>query len=158
MTPEQFLAAQATQPVVTLKAPRLTVKLADILSLESAIRSSGRAITLPVMHHFSPNVYARELKIPAGAVLTGHTHRFENLNLLTEGEISVVIDGHITRLRAPATLVSPAGTKRVAYAHTRCTWVTVLGTCLRDVAAIEAEFLEPPAAVCLDGDVIEGGC
>jgi hypothetical protein len=122
---------------------RPAVSVQALRALELAMDQSGQCIDLPVQNHFSAGVYARELHIPAGTVLTGRTHRKENLNILTSGDISVLVDGHIRRISAPATIVSPAGTKRVAYAHTACTWITVHGTDLTDLQQIEKEFLEP---------------
>ena len=34
-------------------------------------------VELKVIHHFSKGVYARELHIPAGIILTGQIHKFE---------------------------------------------------------------------------------
>lgn len=99
------------------------------------------AIELPVVHHFSKGVYARELHIPAGTTLTGKIHKFENLNILSKGEMSVLTEDGIKRVSAPFTVVSPPGTKRIAYAHTDCIWTTIHGTESQDIDAIEIEFV-----------------
>lgn len=93
-----------------------------------------------VNHHFSPGVYARELHIPAGAILTGRVHKYTNLNILSAGEMAVLTDDGMKRVSAPFTVVSPPGTKRVAYAFTDCVWTTILATDETDPAAIEAHF------------------
>lgn len=111
-----------------------------ITELEAQMRACG-TIELEVKHHFSKGVYARELHIPAGTVLTGDIHKYENLNILSCGEMSVLIDGRIQTVCAPFTVVSPPGTKRVAYAHTDCIWTTIHGTDKTDVDAIRAEFV-----------------
>lgn len=98
-------------------------------------------IEIPVRHYFSDGVYAREIRIPAGTLLTGHIHKRQNLNILSEGEISVLTEQGVQRVKAPFTVVSPPGTKRIAYAHTDCVWTTVHGTHERDVEKIEAEFI-----------------
>jgi hypothetical protein len=108
--------------------------------LEQQIRAAG-TIELKVRHHFSKGVYARELHIPAGTVLTGEVHKFTNLNILSAGEISVLTESGIERVCAPFTIVSPPGTKRVAYAHTDCVWTTIHGTDETDVDKIKAEFV-----------------
>jgi hypothetical protein len=92
---------------------RPAVSVQALRALELAMDQSGQCIDLPVQNHFSAGVYARELHIPAGTVLTGRTHRKENLNILTSGDISVLVDGHIRR------------------------------TDLTDLQQIEKEFLEP---------------
>lgn len=108
--------------------------------LEHAMRAAG-TVELEVKHHFSKGVYARELHIPAGIVLTGEVHKFTNLNILSQGEISVLVDDQIERVSAPFTIVSPPGTKRVAYAHTDCIWTTIHGTDETDVEKIRSEFV-----------------
>lgn len=94
-----------------------------------------------VHHHFSFGVYARELHIPAGALLTGEIHKHENLNILSKGDISVLTEDGVKRIQAPFTIVSPAGTKRIAYAHTDCIWTTIHGTHERDVEKIKQQFI-----------------
>lgn len=107
-------------------------------------------LELKVYHHFSKGVYARELHIPAGVILTGEIHKFENLNILSQGTIEVLTEKGVERVEAPFTIVSPAGTKRVARALTDCVWTTIHGTELKDIneirqcfiAADEQEWLE----------------
>lgn len=136
---QAYLHLQASLPALAVRS----ITPEHIRALESAIDQSGQGVELPVRHIFTPGVYARELHVPKGAVLTGRTHRLANLNILTQGDMSVLVDGRIQRISAPATIVSPAGTKRVAYCHTACVWTTIHGTHSTDLAEIEAEFLEP---------------
>jgi hypothetical protein len=98
-------------------------------------------LDLPVKHHFSKGVYARELFIPKGTVLTGKIHKHAQLNILSQGEISVLTEDGIKRVKAPFHVVSPAGTKRIAYAHEDCVWTTVHGTEETDLEKIEATFI-----------------
>lgn len=91
-------------------------------------------------HYFADGAYAREITIPAGAVVTGKIHKYSQINILSKGEISVLTENGIERVSAPFTVVSPPGTKRVAYAHTECVWTTILGTDEKDADKIEAMF------------------
>lgn len=97
-------------------------------------------VAIPVKHYFSPGVYAREITIPADTILTGRIHKYAQLNILSGGEISVSTDQGMQRVKAPFTVVSPPGTKRIAYAHTECTWTTILATDEQDPEVIEATF------------------
>lgn len=97
-------------------------------------------VNIPTKHYFSPGVYAREITIPAGTTLTGLIHKYTNLNILSCGEISVLTEEGIVRVKAPYTVISPPGTKRIAYAHTDCTWTTILHTKETDPDKIEALF------------------
>lgn len=95
-------------------------------------------VALRVVHHFSHGLYARELHIPAGTCLTGAIHKYANFNVLSAGEMTVLTETGARRVRAPFSVVSPPGTKRIAYAHTDCVWTTVHATDSTDVDEIEA--------------------
>ncbi len=96
---------------------------------------------LPVKHHFSPGVYARELFIPKGTTLTGMVHKFAQLNIMSQGDMSVLTESGIERVQAPFTIVSPPGTKRVAYAHEDTIWTTIHGTDETDIEKIKEHFV-----------------
>jgi len=98
-------------------------------------------VDIPVQHYFSDGVYARHGKIPAGTMLTGHIHKKFNLNILSQGEMTVLTQQGMQRVKGPFVIVSPPGTKRIAYAHTDCWWTTIHGTHERDLEKIEAEFI-----------------
>ncbi len=100
-----------------------------VFMMEDWMREQPSVLTeLPVKHYFSEGVYARELFIPADTMLTGKVHKYQNLNILSQGEISVLTEDGIKRVKAPFTVVSPPGTKRIAYAHTDCVWTTIFVT------------------------------
>lgn len=98
-------------------------------------------VELKVEHDFSLGVYARILYIPAGVTLVGKLHKYPQINLIRQGELSVLVGQEIKRLKAPFVVASPAGTKRIAYVHRDTVWVTIHGTDLKDVDAIEDYFI-----------------
>lgn len=81
------------------------------------------------------------MHIPAGVILTGEIHKFENLNILSQGKIEVLTEKGMETVEAPFTVVSPAGTKRIARAITDCVWTTVHGTDENDLNIIEKTFI-----------------
>jgi hypothetical protein len=111
-----------------------------VLGIEEEMRKYPQ-LDLPVRHHFSQGVYARELFIPKGTLLTGQIHKYEQLNIMSKGELSVLVDGEWKRCRAPFHVVSPPGTKRIAYAHEDTVWTTIHGTDERDLVKIEAHYI-----------------
>lgn len=128
------------------------LKISDIdkvYALEALMKEQPQ-LDLKVINYFSHGVYARELHIPAGTMLTGEIHKLENLNILSKGDISVLTERGMVRVQAPFTVVSPPGTKRIAYAHTDCIWTTIHGTFETDIdkikqyftASTEQEYLE----------------
>ncbi len=107
-------------------------------------------VEMPVIHHFAEGVYARELHIPKDTILTGKIHKYSQLNILSKGEISVMTETGIKRVKAPFAIVSPPGTKRIAYAHEDCVWTTVHGTYEKDVDKIEEHFIAQNEAEYLE--------
>lgn len=93
--------------------------------IEDEIKKLQQVIC-PLKHYFSRGICAREMFIPAGTTVTGHIHKYEQINILSAGDISVLTEDGIVRVQAPFTVISPAGTKRIAYAHTDCVWTTIL--------------------------------
>ncbi|MEN9885695.1 MAG: Ralstonia phage [Pseudomonadota bacterium] len=76
-------------------------------------------------HVFTPGVYIRTIRIPAGTVLVGRIHKEEHLNLLQAGTITDFSQDGLCTYSAPAMLVGSKGVKRVGYAHTDVIWTTV---------------------------------
>ena len=117
------------------------------------------AVECPVTHHFAQGVYGRELFIPKGTVLTGKIHKFSQLNILSKGDISVLTETGVKRVQAPFSIVSPPGTKRIAYAHEDTVWITVHGTYETDVERIEEIFIaqseEEFVAFCTQQKLLE---
>lgn len=111
-----------------------------ILRLESAMLEQPQ-VELPVTHHFAPGMYARELFIPKGTLLTGKIHKTAHLNIILCGDISVLTEHGIERIIGPCTLMSSAGIKRAGFAHEDTRWMTVHATHETDLAKLEEELI-----------------
>jgi hypothetical protein len=122
-----------------IHAPTLREK---VLRLEQWLKTFP-PLPEDVRHHFAPGVYMRELRIPKGAVLTGKIHRTEHLNILAQGEISVLTEHGVQRLTAPAVIQSCAGIKRAGFAHEDTVWITVHPTTETDLAKLEELLIAP---------------
>jgi quercetin dioxygenase-like cupin family protein len=124
-----------------LSRPRQVTREA-IVRLENEIRQLPQESIEPV-HRFSEGVYAREITIPAGCVLTGKVHKTVHLNIISKGDITVWTEEGMKRIKAPFTLVSQPGTKRVGYAHEDTVWTTIHGTHETDLEKLEQDLIEP---------------
>lgn len=114
---------------------------AFIAEIEENANKSPAKIEIPPKHHFSKDVYAREINIPKDSIVVGKIHKHQNLNILSKGEMLLVsIDG-VQHVKAPFTVVSSPGVKRLALALADCTWTTIHGTSETDVDKIENEFI-----------------
>lgn len=114
--------------------------LPQIYDLEKLILD-GPQVDLPIRHYFAPGLYAREMFIPAGTVLTGAVHKTEHISLFV-GDITVLTDGGMKRLTGHHTITSKPGAKRVGYAHAD-TWCTgFFPTDKTDLAELENDLVE----------------
>lgn len=98
-------------------------------------------VDIEITHHFAPGVYARQMFVPKGILLTGKIHKTEHLNIISQGHFSVSNLGETKHISAPYTFVSPAGTKRAIYAHEDSTWTTIHVTEETDLDALEQETI-----------------
>lgn len=89
-------------------------------------------------------IAAKAVLLRAGTMAVGGMHRFENMNLVTKGDISVATDAGVVRYTvtdAPILVISPPGTKRAVYAHADTYWVSLHPTDKSTVEEVEAEFI-----------------
>jgi hypothetical protein len=116
----------------------------DIFSLEKAMLSMDQ-LPLDVTHHFSKGVYARQMFIPKGTILTGKLHKHNHLNVMLYGDIEVATEDGSKRMTEPCMFESKAGTKRAGFAHEDTVWITIHATKETDLKKIEAnEIAENP--------------
>ena len=113
-----------------------------VFKIQNTLKDLPQEERMKVTHHFSNGVYGRELFIPAGTIVVGEIHKHENMNVLSQGTLTVATEEGVKLLKAPYTVVSPPGTKRVGYAVTDCVW-----TCFhsvgeeRDLEKIESQTI-----------------
>lgn len=80
----------------------------------------------PVVHHYAPGIYVREMRIPPFTVLTGAVHKTEHLAMLIQGRIEVLTEDGLQVLEAPCTILSRPGIKRVGRTFEEgATWSTI---------------------------------
>lgn len=99
-------------------------------------------VECPVVHHFGPGTYIREVTLPAGAIAIGHAQRFEQLNIMLTGKVAIIVSETETKLlEAPMIFVGPPG-RKVGYVIETCTWLNVYATDERDIDKLEEMFLD----------------
>jgi hypothetical protein len=96
-----------------------------VLQIEALMRESSEQIQIEPVHYFARGLYAREITIPKGTLLTGKIHLFEHINIISKGDISVLTESGVKRIKAPAAIVSRPGIKRIGYAHEETVWTTI---------------------------------
>jgi quercetin dioxygenase-like cupin family protein len=79
-------------------------------------------VDCPVRHHFAPGLYAREMSIPAGTVVTGAVHKTENLIVVSMGRLRIVTEDGTRDVAAGDTLTCKPGMKNAFVALEDSRW------------------------------------
>jgi len=114
----------------------------NILALERSMLEQPQVEIEPT-HYFADGIYAREIVIPAGTLLTGKIHRTRHLNIVSKGKIAVVTEDGQKIIEAPCTFVAEAGTKRVGLALEDTVWTTIHASQETDLDKLETELIAP---------------
>lgn len=117
----------------------------DIQALETTLCGMPQA-DCPVTHHFGPGVYIREVRLPAGACVIGHSHRHAHLNIMLAGRLTMIgLDGSRREVSAPATFTGKAG-RKIAVIHEDVIFQNVYATDETDVEKLEEQLFDKSAA------------
>jgi hypothetical protein len=95
----------------------------------------------PLKHTFVDGAYVREITMPKGVLLTSKIHKVCHPYFILKGDVSVLTEKGIVRIKAPFSGVTPAGTKRILYVHEETIWTTVHVTKEKDLVKIEEEVI-----------------
>jgi len=97
-------------------------------------------VELTIRHYFASGLYAREMLVPKGVLMSGLVHRTETIGIMVRGQMLIFgDDGVRVKVKAPHTHVGKPGTKRVGYAIEDVVWTTLHRTDLTNLADIEKE-------------------
>lgn len=118
----------------------LRIEHAMLQNAESGIEGFAKGVNcVPLEHDFADGLYLRKGIIPKGMVIVGKIHKQEHFNIVLSGDISVLDESGIHRYKTGDIIKSPAGAKRLGYAHEDTTWVNLHVTQERDLALIEQQ-------------------
>jgi len=95
----------------------------------------------PLNHSFADGCYIREVFNPKGELLVTKIHKVTHPFFLMKGDMTILMEDGIKRIRAPHYGITPAGTKRIIYCHEDCIFVTVHVTKETDLKKIEEEVI-----------------
>lgn len=97
---------------------------AKIVALEAKMKlQTEHLIHIEPRHYFANGLYAREITIPAGTLITGLIHKTEHICVLSKGKISVYTDEGMKTIEASTVVHSSPGIKRALFAHEDSVWI-----------------------------------
>lgn len=110
--------------VAAVSSVDIAERRGKINALELAMLQEDQ-VPIDVNHRFNGGIYAREITIPKGTLLTGRIHKFDHFDIMLSGDISVSTDtGEVKRLTGLNIMEGKAGKKRAGYAHEDTHWIT----------------------------------
>ena len=80
-----------------------------VRDIQQQITDQAELIEVPVVHHFAPGVYMRQMDASAGTLVVSKMHRTEHMNILLKGSLTVATENGIELLKAPCVLKSMPG-------------------------------------------------
>ena len=99
-------------------------------------------VECPVVHHFGPGIYIREVTLPAGTLAIGHAQKFEHLNIVLKGSVSMIGEnGEVKIIKAPTIFTGKPG-RKFGFVLEECVWQNVYATNEKDIDKLESTFLE----------------
>lgn len=118
--------------------------------IEDAMQGMPPAF-LPIKHYFANGMYAREMTMPAGAIVTGAIHKTTHFCILSQGRVRVMSEDGIDEIVAPAIIISQPGTKRAIHALEDTVWTNIHATNETDLDKLVEELTESTV------DQLQGG-
>jgi hypothetical protein len=82
----------------------------------------------PLTHTFADGLYIREIFMPKGQIISTGIHKKKHPYFVLKGEISVLTQDGITKIKAPYHGITDPGTKRIIFIHEDSVWITVHAT------------------------------
>lgn len=79
----------------------------------------------PVIHHFGPSIYMRQMDAKSGTLVVSKMHSTEHFNIMLKGAVSLITEDGIKTVYAGQVMLSQPGTKRIGYFHEDSSWLTI---------------------------------
>lgn len=90
-----------------------------------------------ITHHFSDNLYAKEMHVPEGMAIVQHKHKFDHLSVLAKGKAKILLDGVETVYDAPACINIVKNKNHGVIALTDVIWYCVHSTSETNIDKID---------------------
>lgn len=94
-----------------------------VFRLEASLKTMPQ-VDCPVRNFFSKGLYAREITLPAGTVITGAIHKDQHITIISKGRVHVMRPEGAVEFEAPAIFISEPGTKNAVHAIEETVWTT----------------------------------
>jgi len=97
----------------------------DRIEAMEAMMLEQPQVEVPVDEQFINGMYAREILIPEGTLLTGAVHKDAHFAIMLSGDIALATPNGVQRMTGSHVMEGKPGWKRAAYAFEDTRWLTV---------------------------------
>ncbi len=108
--------------VVTIE--EISTKEEGINALEKFMLDNLELKNEKLRHIFTPGLYAREYSAVANTLCVSMTHKTEHIFVISQGMVSVWVDGVETVYEAPYIGITKPGTRRILFVWEDLIWTT----------------------------------
>ncbi len=95
----------------------------------------------PVEHEFAPGLYIRKMTGIKGMIVVTKLHKTTHPFFILKGDLTILTEEGVQRIKAPCCGITKAGTKRIAYFHEDTIFITVHATEETDLTKIEEQVI-----------------
>ena len=140
----KIISADNTELLVHILGDIQNKAYIDVVrNVQQQITDNAELIDVPVVHHFAPGVYMRQMDAKAGTLVVSKMHRTEHFIMFLTGSCSVMTENGIEHIKAPCVLRTMPGTQRVGYFHEDTSCITIHHTQSTDLEEIEKQVIVP---------------
>ena len=121
-------------------------RLISLADGENIIANNGDIVyhdKFKYKHTFADNIYVREMTIEKGEVIIGAIHKHLHVWFLLSGHITVLTENKLEEYKAPCTVLSTPGIKRVIYGNEESIFTNVHKnpTNTKDIKELEKQIV-----------------
>jgi hypothetical protein len=127
------------------KNPAQIELLKKVYTIDEAINVHCEPLEIKTEHFYSNGVYARQITIPAGVLLTGKLHRESHLNVMSKGKMNLLTEDGVKTLVAPFICESDTWTRKAAFCLEETVWTTFHKAEEFDIKKIEKRVIYEPS-------------
>jgi hypothetical protein len=99
-------------------------------------------VDCPVLHHFGPGIYIREVRMPAGTFAIGHRQKEAHLNILLSGRVAMLDGDGTPKVVSAPFMYSGSPGRKVGYIIEDVVWQNIYSTDETNIEKLEARFLD----------------
>lgn len=109
---------------------------------QHVLETGNRISDILTTHHFSDNLYCKEMAVPAGYLICKHKHDYSHLSVLAKGRVIVAADDFVREYTAPAVIEIKANVMHAIEAVEDSVWLCIHATDEKDADKVDQVLIE----------------